>query len=71
MQGVMVVGALKELLWDTIGEHSAVATIHFMDYPELAEFDCPDTSHLDWSDAPTFTRRISRILGALIDETPQ
>jgi len=52
----------QQLFWDRIHELSGIPTIHFHDYPNLRSFDCPDTSHLDWSDAPEFTRRLSRIL---------
>ncbi len=54
--------ARKEFFWDQITELTDIPTIHFRDYPELMAFDCPDTSHLDTTDAPEFTRRLSRIL---------
>lgn len=59
--------APKELFWDRIFDLSGIPTIHFRDYPELMEFDCPDASHLDWSDAPEFTRRLSQILKVKIE----
>lgn len=45
--------------WDLIEPETGIPTIHFRDDPELAGFDCPDTSHLDARDAPLFTRRLA------------
>jgi hypothetical protein len=61
--------APKAMYWDRIEGLSGVRTIHFRDYPELSEFRCPDTSHLDASDAPEFTRRLARIMrGKLVGD---
>lgn len=54
--------APKELFWDHIADISEILTIHFRDYLALTAFDCPDTSHLDATDAPEFTRSLSQIL---------
>jgi hypothetical protein len=59
--------APKKLFWDQVSDLSGIPTIHFRDYPELMEFDCPDTSHLDATDAPEFTRRLSKIVKAIIE----
>lgn len=47
--------------WDRLSELSGATTLHFRDHPQLADFTCPDTSHLDERDTPRFT-------AALIDE---
>ena len=57
----------KEVFWDKIAEWSHLDTIHFYDFEELSTFDCPDTSHLDATDAPEFTRRLSNQIKNLID----
>jgi hypothetical protein len=54
--------APKDLFWDRVTRLSGVPTIHFSDYEILRSFDCPDTSHLDASDAPEFTRRLVSVL---------
>ena len=48
--------------WDTIGKQTEIPTIHFIDYPELSQFDCPDWSHLDATDVPEFTRSLARTI---------
>lgn len=50
----------KAKYWDAIEGITGVPTIHFNDHEDLAGFDCPDSSHLDSSDAPEFTRRLAR-----------
>lgn len=52
----------KALYWDAFARKTPATTIHFLDYPELSCFDCPDTSHLDYRDATVFTRSLLRIL---------
>ncbi len=52
----------KKRFWDKIGKWSTVPTIHFKDYPELDQFECPDTSHLDANDAPVFTKHLVHII---------
>ena len=52
----------KSSYWDRIQDLSGVPTVHFADFPGLDEFDCPDGIHLDATDAPRFTRRLSEIL---------
>ena len=61
----------RNKFWDEIGKRTDIPTIHFKDYPELDEFDCPDTSHLDASDAPEFTKRLAEIIKPLIIEHKQ
>ena len=52
----------KQQLWDKIADWTGIPTVHFKDYPELARFECPDTSHLDAADVPQFTRNLARII---------
>ena len=47
--------------WDVLVDSTQATTIHFEDVDGLADFDCPDTSHLDYRDTPAFTE-------SLIDE---
>jgi len=51
----------KQRFWDHLSELTGAATIHFKDVPGLANFECPDDSHLDFRDAYAFTH-------ALLDE---
>ena len=54
-------GYPKKLYWDQFARNTEAVVIHFMDVPTLANFDCPDTSHLNYRDALLFT-------GNLLDE---
>ena len=52
----------KAKYWDQINGHTGIPTIHFKDYGQLSNFDCPDTSHLDANDSPLFTMYLSEII---------
>jgi hypothetical protein len=52
----------KAQFWDQLAAQTRALTIHFKDYPELAKFPCPDTSHIESKDAPEFTRTLLDIL---------
>ena len=52
----------KAQYWDIFAMQTFATTIHFKDYDELACFDCPDTSHLDYRDAILFTRSLLKVL---------
>ena len=54
--------APKTQYWDRFAAVTRATTIHFADYPRLSSFECPDTSHLDSSDGPRFTRALLDIL---------
>lgn len=54
----------KAVFWDQLVARTRAITIHFKDYPALANFRCPDTSHLDTRDAPAFTRGLLEVLRA-------
>jgi hypothetical protein len=51
----------KREYWDRFAARTAAPTLHYLDVPSLAEFECPDGIHLDERDAPRFT-------GLLLDE---
>ncbi|MDW7772206.1 MAG: hypothetical protein SCH71_04870 [Desulfobulbaceae bacterium] len=48
--------------WDRFAANTAARTVHFADYPELAGFECPEDSHLDFRDAEKFTRNLADVL---------
>lgn len=48
--------------WDRLAEGTSARTINTADYPELSGFPCYDGSHLDYRDAPRFTRRLVELL---------
>jgi hypothetical protein len=52
----------KAEFWDRFAARTRATTVHFLDYPQLSGFDCPDTSHLDMRDAPAFTSALAEIL---------
>ena len=60
-------GDLKELedrttpratTWDRLLKETAVPGIYFEDFPELADFTCPEWSHLSAGDSVEFTKRL-------------
>ena len=55
----------KELYWDKFAKRCPAPTIHFIDYPELSKFECPDGSHLDYQDAMEFTKNLSHVIKEL------
>jgi hypothetical protein len=52
----------KAKYWDAFAAKSSALCLHFKDVPELADFPCPDWSHLDRRDAPRFTLRLATLL---------
>ncbi len=46
----------KHEFWDTLVSKTSAKTFHFHENPELMKLDCPDSSHLDFRDAPKFTQ---------------
>jgi hypothetical protein len=52
----------KSLYWDRFAEQTESETYHFRDYESLNGFECPDGSHLDYSDTICFTRSFAEIL---------
>jgi hypothetical protein len=48
--------------WAKIQPVTGARAIHFSNTEGLADFECPDTSHLDATDAPEFTARLSQVL---------
>jgi hypothetical protein len=52
----------KRRYWDAFADKTAAECIHFADVPALATFQCPDSSHLDRTDAPRFTRALAQTL---------
>lgn len=45
----------RDAYWDPFAGRTAAAAVHFEDVPSLAQFDCPDLSHLDFRDRDAFT----------------
>lgn len=58
----------RELYWDRIEPLTGIRTIHFLDDPVMAQFNCPDGSHLDVSDSPAFTRRLALLLRDVLED---
>jgi hypothetical protein len=52
----------REDYWDAFAAKTSALAVHFKDYPQLASFNCPDTSHLDRRDVPRFTLELLDIL---------
>lgn len=44
--------------WKTFVDKLNVESVYFADYPDLSNFQLPDTSHLDMRDKPVFTRSL-------------
>jgi hypothetical protein len=52
----------RSRFWDRMAREAGCLTLHFRDVPELASVHLPDTSHLDYRDAPAFTRALLEAL---------
>lgn len=52
----------REAYWDRLGEVTGAQTLHFADFPALANLTLPDTSHIDRTDRDRFTRDLVSIL---------
>jgi hypothetical protein len=52
----------RDIFWDRLAARTHAQMIHFKDSPVLASLECPDTSHIDSKDGPTFTRTVIDIL---------
>jgi len=52
----------KKDFWDVFAKRTSAITIHFRDYPSLANFVCIDGLHLDSKDAPAFTEALVKII---------
>ena len=48
----------KNLFWDRLKKKSLVEMIHFSDVKSLNRYQCPDGAHLDFRDAPDFTKAL-------------
>jgi hypothetical protein len=55
-------GFPREKYWDRLLTFTNCPGIHFKDYPAMANFICPEWSHLSPADAKTFTTEFIRIL---------
>jgi len=52
----------REQYWDRMLSYTETQGIHFKDYPGIANFICPEWSHLTPGDAVVFTREFIKIL---------
>lgn len=52
----------RHLYWDRLLAYTETPGVHFEDYPETANFDCPEWSHLSPADAVVYTRHLISIL---------
>jgi len=55
-------GFPREKYWNKLLSVTGAPGIHFMDYPAISNFVCPELSHLKISDTKIFTRELVRIL---------
>jgi hypothetical protein len=54
----------KKANWDRFAASTDAICIHFRDIVGIADLKCPDESHLDYRDAPVFTRAVLEELKA-------
>lgn len=55
-------GFPREKYWERLLATTGCPGLHFADYPPIAQFVCPEDSHLSPQDAITFTRHFIQIL---------
>lgn len=56
-------GFPRDKFWERLLKETDCQGIHFMDYPAMDHFDCPEFSHLKLSDAVLFTKAFFNELG--------
>jgi hypothetical protein len=56
--------APREAYWEPLLAESGCLGIHFEDYPELNQYECPEWSHLTGADALQFSKDLMRIVAA-------
>jgi len=49
----------RRIFWDRMAARTSARVVHFRDEPSLDSFPLPDDSHLDFRDAPAFTRALA------------
>lgn len=52
----------RRIYWDVLETRTGAISIHSDDYPTLANFHCPDGSHLDLHSASLFSKALARVL---------
>jgi hypothetical protein len=57
----------REIYWNNIVTLTNIPSIHFKDFETLKKFECPDTSHLDSSSNPEFTKNLGEIINNKIN----
>ncbi|HUS00404.1 MAG TPA: hypothetical protein VMY77_01680 [Chitinophagaceae bacterium] len=55
-------GFPREKFWNRILSFTECPGVHYMDYPVIAHFNCPEWSHLSPADAVVFTKQFIDIL---------
>ncbi|MEW6355232.1 MAG: hypothetical protein AB1696_02825 [Planctomycetota bacterium] len=45
--------------WDAFAHTTSAVAIHFEDVPAMRQFTCPDDVHLDYRDAPEYTKALA------------
>jgi hypothetical protein len=48
----------RDKYWDVLLKYTDTPGVHFADYPSIANFDCPEWSHLSSEDAITYTETL-------------
>ena len=48
----------RHLYWDRMAALTEAETIHFQEVPSLQQFEMPDSSHVDYRDAPALTKAL-------------
>jgi len=55
-------GLPRQDFWDDLVLKANTPSVHFEDYQQLKDFECPEWSHLSAADARTFTTELARIM---------
>ncbi len=55
-------GFPREKYWDRLLTETDCEGIHFLDYPQISQYQCPEFSHLSPTDAVDFTKKFIPIL---------
>ncbi len=56
----------RDVFWDALIRETGALGVNFTDFPTLAQFTCPEGSHLDYRDAEPFSQALGAVLQPLL-----
>ena len=54
----------RAVFWDRLASRSSATVVHYRDEPSLSSYPLPDESHLDFREAPAFSRALAIVVAS-------